>query len=186
MRYYKSLTMPKVIALSDLVTAHQTKTLHSELIDVRETAEFQEVQLKLSRNMPLSSLKESYSELDPSKPYILFCQSGSRALSAASFLETVGFKDLSVSAGGIEALMVEQPSLLLKPKRQLWTVDRQFRFALGVLIALGLLGYAFLSPWFLLIPTLICSGLIFTALIDQCYFRMLIAAMPWNKDTQTQ
>ncbi len=178
--------MPKKITLSDLVKAHQMMPLQYVLIDVREIAEFQEVQLKHSCNMPLSSLKESYSELDPSKPYILFCQSGSRALSAARFLETVGFKNLSVTEGGIEALMTEHPSLLLKSKRKLWTVDRQFRFALGALIALGLLGYAFLNPWFLLIPTIICSGLIFTALIDQCYFRMLIAAMPWNKNAQAQ
>ncbi len=103
--------MPKVITLSDLVAAHQTKQLQSEIIDVRETAEFQELQLKHSRNMPLSSLKQSYTELDPSKPYILLCQSGSRALSAASFLETVGFKDISVAEGGIEYLMTGHPKL---------------------------------------------------------------------------
>lgn len=57
--------------------------------------------------MPLSSLKESYTELDPRKPNTLFCQSDSRALSAASFLETVGFKDISVSEGSIEGLMTE-------------------------------------------------------------------------------
>lgn len=174
--------MSKTMTLADFVRAYQTQPTQFNFIDVRETAEFKEVQLKHSVNMPLSSLKQSYSELDPSKPYILFCQSGSRASSAATFLETVGFNKLTVSEAGIEALMTEQPSLLIKPKRQLWTVDRQFRFALGVLIAIGLLGFAFLSPWFLLIPSIICSGLIFTALIDQCYFRMLIAAMPWNEN----
>jgi hypothetical protein len=89
---------------------------------------------------------------------------------------------LNVSEAGIENLREKyKTQLVYSGKRKLWTIDRQFRMALGLLVAIGLLGKIVLSDWFLIIPSIICVGLIFTSIIDRCYFRLFIASLPWNK-----
>lgn len=155
---------------------------NTQILDVREPAEFQEEHLQHSVNMPLSSLEKTYSKLDNQTHYVLLCQSGKRAQEAAKILESLGFEHLSVAEPGIEMSRTTTKSFLVYPKnRKLWTIDRQFRMALGLLLALGLSGKFLLSDWFLLIPIIISLGLIVTSLLDRCYFRSLIAAMPWNK-----
>lgn len=152
------------------------------IIDVREAAEFQEVHLRGSRNMPLSQLESQLTELNPASPIILLCQSGSRANRAAQLFNKANFKQVQIFSEGISQLQTSANEHLVYPaKQKLWSVDRQFRFALGLLIALGLAGKWLVNDWFLIIPAIICVGLIFTALIDQCYFRAFIAWLPWNR-----
>ncbi len=166
-------------ALTNLLLKPDGKT---QILDVRESVEFEEEHLKGSRSIPLSRLETLHEKLDPEANYILICQSGSRARKAAHLLESLGFNYLNVSEAGIEVLREKHENqLVYAAKRKLWTIDRQFRMALGLLIAIGLLGKLLLTDWFLIIPGIICVGLIFTSLIDRCYFRALIAAMPWNK-----
>lgn len=175
--------MPIVYFSEELLTRFLSRPNPKSLIlDVRERAEYNEEHLKNSKNLPLSSLKQDYTTLSRHASYLLLCQSGSRAKQAATFLESVGFNNLIVAQIGIEDLKERYNNLLTTaPMKNLWSIDRQFRFALGLLIALGLLGTFFISDSFLVIPSIICLGLMFTALIDRCYFRLLIAALPWNK-----
>lgn len=60
-----------------------------------------------------------------------------------------------------------------------WSVDRQFRFVLGILLAIFLAGYPF-SPMFAIIPVVLSLGLTVTAIIDKCYLRIGIVRLPWN------
>ena len=64
---------------------------------------------------------------------------------------------------------------------ELWSVDRQFRFVLGIFIALYLIGFHWMSALFSIIPVILCLGLIITAIIDKCYLRVGIAMLPWNR-----
>ena len=69
---------------------------------------------------------------------------------------------------------------------KVWSVDRQFRFLLGIFMALYLIGYHWISALFSLIPAILCLGLIITAIIDKCYLRVGIAMMPWNVEEREQ
>jgi hypothetical protein len=61
-----------------------------------------------------------------------------------------------------------------------WTVDRQFRLILGGLLLVALLGTVVGQSYLLALAFIIALGLTFTAIIDRCYFKMLIARLPWN------
>lgn len=63
-----------------------------------------------------------------------------------------------------------------------WSIDRQFRITLGILLAIALTLYALGYEYGLIIPMILCVGLIFTSIIDRCYMRMAIARMPWNRN----
>lgn len=150
------------------------------LIDVREPKEFFDYHLEGSINIPSSNFK-----LEDFLPYknheiTLICQSGKRAKNVLDFLTENGFNQIELVEEHIER--IDKATLVSKNK--LWSVDRQFRFALGILLITFLLGFHFLSRNFIIIPIILATGLTVTAIIDRCYFRMLIAKMPWNKRNQ--
>ena len=85
-------------------------------------------------------------------------------------MDTLGSVDISGK------LALEQPVVALKG----WTIDRQFRLALGLSLAVFLLGYFLVSEIFIVIPVILCIGLTYTSIIDRCYMRLGIAMLPWN------
>ena len=150
------------------------------LIDVREPKEYLDYHIEGSVNIPSSQFK-----LEDFLPYkneeiTLICQSGKRAKNVLDFLTENGFEKVELVEEHIER--IDKSTFISKNK--LWSVDRQFRFALGILLITFLLGFHFLSENFIIIPIILATGLTVTAIIDQCYFRMLIAKMPWNKGNQ--
>jgi rhodanese-related sulfurtransferase len=72
----------------------------SQLIDVRETKEFEGGHILGSRNIPLSQLRMRHKEIRPDKPVYLYCQNGIRSGRAAAVLRRKGVKDLYQLKGG--------------------------------------------------------------------------------------
>ena len=58
----------------------------AEWLDVRLPGEFENRHIKGARNIPLSALRLEVSELDPSRKYIVYCDTGGRSASAAFVL----------------------------------------------------------------------------------------------------
>ncbi|MDG5788713.1 rhodanese-like domain-containing protein [Evansella sp. AB-P1] len=58
----------------------------AQLIDVREEKEFKTGYILGARNIPLSQLRQRLTEIRPDKPIYLYCQNGSRCISAAKVL----------------------------------------------------------------------------------------------------
>ena len=73
------------------------------LIDVREKWELDICKIEGAVNMPMSSIMETFSELDPESSYSLYCHHGMRSMQVASFLLSNGFKSLFNLRGGIDA-----------------------------------------------------------------------------------
>lgn len=67
------------------------------LIDVRETFEYQMGHIPGSVNMPLSQF--DLVQLDKEKEYHLICQSGNRSNEASKVLASYGFKIVNVMGG---------------------------------------------------------------------------------------
>ncbi len=73
------------------------------LLDVRLEDEFSHGTIKGSINLPLCLLRQQAAELDPNRPYIVFCQTGSRSGAAAFLLTQRGFQ-VSALRGGLDSL----------------------------------------------------------------------------------
>jgi rhodanese-related sulfurtransferase len=144
------------------------------IIDVREPAEYRDGHVPYAVNLPSTS----FSAVDYQKwkhlEIYLVCQSGDRTRTIAQQLHEAGLFNVSVLNQHMEQIDTEATS-------EIWSVDRQFRFLLGILIALYLIGHYWLSDAFAAIPVILCTGLIITAIIDKCYLRVGIAMLPWNR-----
>lgn len=73
------------------------------LIDVRESFEYETGHVPSAANMPLSHFEETYQTLDKNKSYHIICQSGGRSAQATTFLVNQGYKDVTNVEGGTGA-----------------------------------------------------------------------------------
>ena len=83
-------------------------TLHErlhqvQLVDVREASEFDDAlgHIAGARLLPLASLARSAPLLDPGRPVVTVCRSGTRSAQACVLLAKAGFKDCANLAGGM-------------------------------------------------------------------------------------
>ena len=85
-----------VITAADYMTSNKENTV---LLDVRTPAEFQRGHIEGSINIPVDSLRERLTELDPKKEIIEYCQVGLRGYIAATILQQNGFKVKNITGG---------------------------------------------------------------------------------------
>ncbi|PJZ47045.1 rhodanese-like domain-containing protein [Leptospira brenneri] len=71
------------------------------VVDVRTVAEFQSGHFPGAVNIPVDQVSKRLDEFgDKNKSIIVYCASGGRSGSAKSFLESVGYRDVT-NAGGL-------------------------------------------------------------------------------------
>jgi molybdopterin/thiamine biosynthesis adenylyltransferase/rhodanese-related sulfurtransferase len=96
-------------AVADEMTVEQLKAaLESNvqgaiLLDVREPAEYQIARIPGSRLIPLGTLPQQASGLDPNATYYVHCRSGMRSRQAVDYLKSQGFSKVWNVTGGILA-----------------------------------------------------------------------------------
>ena len=130
--------------------------------------------------MPLSNFEKHADEIDHSKPVYLMCRSGNRAKQAAEKLAAKGFSDIHVVDGGMTAWAGANLPIV-KGDSKVWSLERQVRFAAGLLVLIGVvLGFAF-TPYLFILSGFVGAGLLFAAITDTCGMAMVLARMPWNK-----
>jgi len=148
------------------------------LIDVREPAEFRDGHLPGAINHPSTRFSAADYRTYWRQPIYLICQTGNRAQEVAQKLHEQGITQVFVLDQHMEDIALETP-------KTTWSVDRQFRFLLGVLLAVFLIGYHWVSVYFMAIPIILGTGLTVTAIIDKCYLRIGIARLPWNQGLES-
>jgi rhodanese-related sulfurtransferase len=74
------------------------------LLDVRTEDEFKRGAVKGSVNVPLYVLRIKAANLDRSRRYVAYCQTGRRSCAAAFLLAQRGF-DVAVLRGGLNAIV---------------------------------------------------------------------------------
>ena len=72
-----------------------------QLIDVREPYEWQAGRIAGARHLELARLSEEVGTLDPAKPIVFYCRSGSRSGMAADAFRASGF-DAHNMTGGLQ------------------------------------------------------------------------------------
>ena len=165
------------------VEQFEKEWVHADVqcLDVREKAEYRQIRSEKFELHPLSQLSEtSVNQLNKDKTTYLLCRSGNRACQAADRLEKMGFKDLRVIEGGIGAFeLLGKP--LLKSSGKTWSLERQVRFAAGVLVLTGIFLMYAVHPAGIALSAFVAGGLIFSALTDTCGMGLVLAQMPWNQ-----
>lgn len=75
-----------------------------QIVDVRGEGEYKVNHYDNAINIPVAQLNKRISELDASRPTIVYCAGGYRSSIAASVLRSAGFADVSDVLGGFEAI----------------------------------------------------------------------------------
>ena len=74
-----------------------------EMLDVRESWEFELARIEGSTLIPLSELPDRFGELDPAAETVVICHHGSRSAYATRALAQTGFRKVLNLEGGLDA-----------------------------------------------------------------------------------
>jgi molybdopterin/thiamine biosynthesis adenylyltransferase/rhodanese-related sulfurtransferase len=94
---------PDEVDVKEMKRALDDPKLGIKVIDVRDPDEAQIAHIKGVPQIPLGSLPQRFTELDPNTTIYLHCKSGKRSMKALEFLRQQGFKYVKSVKGGIEA-----------------------------------------------------------------------------------
>ena len=92
---------PDEVSLQEMQKALDTPSLGIKVIDVREADEQQIARIAGVPLVPLSTLPQRFTDLDPNVQYYIHCKSGVRSMKALRFLREQGFKYVKSVKGGI-------------------------------------------------------------------------------------
>ena len=109
-----SAVHPDEVTVQELKRALDDPQLGIQVLDVREPDEYQIARINGTRLLPLSTLPQRFSELDPKQAYYIHCKAGGRSLKALQFLREQGFQHLKSVKGGITAWSDEIDRSVLK------------------------------------------------------------------------
>src|SRR5262245_3794993 len=94
---------PDEVTVQEMKKALSDPKLGIKVIDVRELDEYQIAHIDGVPLVPLSTLPQKFTDLDPNTTYYIHCKSGIRSLKALKLLREQGFKYLKSVKGGISA-----------------------------------------------------------------------------------
>lgn len=163
-----------MITIENHLPQTQNQSEKSVIIDVREPAEYQEHHIPGTINIPATQYHRELFLAFEKQSISLICESGSRATQIAAKLHRDGFERVSIC----EKQMADIP---METSPGGWTIDRQFRMTLGLLLATFLLLEFMGINQGIIIPMILGTGLVITSIIDRCYMRIGIARLPWNR-----
>jgi sulfur-carrier protein adenylyltransferase/sulfurtransferase len=91
------------VTVQDMKKALDNPALGIKVIDVREPFEVEIAHIDGVPLLPMSQLRQRFTELDPNQQYYLLCKVGARSHQAAEFLREQGFKYVKNVRDGINA-----------------------------------------------------------------------------------
>jgi len=98
---------PDEVTVQDMKKALDDPKLGINVVDVRESFEYEIAKVDGVPLLPMSELQSRFTELDPNTQYYLLCKVGARSHSAMEFLREQGFKYVKNVKGGINAWSTE-------------------------------------------------------------------------------
>jgi len=105
---------PDEVTVQDMKKALDDPKLGIKIVDVREPDEYEIAKVQGVPLLPMSELRDRFTELDPNQQYYLHCKVGMRSLKAVDFLRQQGFKYVKSVKGGINAWSDEIDSTVPK------------------------------------------------------------------------
>lgn len=169
-----------LISVSELAAGFQGQAM--QCVDVRSATEFSAGHIPGASNIPLNEVEARLEDIPKDRPLVLICKGGARARIAADILAPCR-KDLRVLDGGTDAWVKSGLPIVVSRKTR-WSLERQVRFAAGVIVVCGTMAAAGIGRGWLIIPGFVGLGLTFAGLTDFCPMGTLLTAMPWNRAKQ--
>lgn len=156
-----------------------------ELLDVRTQPEYDAEHVACARLLPLDQLDASAflrQRGGSDRPLYVICQSGMRAGKAIGKFKHAGFQRCVLVEGGTQAwidagLPVECGEVKVLP------LIRQVQIAIGLCTVAGAGLALWADPAFAWIPLFMGAGVLMAGLTGCCPLAILIAKMPWNRQT---
>jgi rhodanese-related sulfurtransferase/rubrerythrin len=104
MRWKQFFTPVQSMNADDVREYLSDKTLQEvTILDVRQPGEYEEGHIPGAKLVPLPVLTDSLSEIDPSKPVVVYCAIGGRSRVAAQTLAGKGYEQVINLTGGFKA-----------------------------------------------------------------------------------
>lgn len=150
-----------------------------QLVDVRSASEYNAGHIPNSTNIPYEEVASRLSDLSLESPIVLICQSGTRACLACDSI--IGSRpNVFVLEGGFANWdKLRLPKIVFT--NTTWSIERQVRFAAGMLVLLGVSLAVLVNPWYIAIAAFVGAGLTFSGVTNFCGMAALFAKMPWNQ-----
>jgi rhodanese-related sulfurtransferase len=152
---------------------------NTTLIDVREYAEFAGGRVNGAKLIPLGEIEKRHREIDHTQTVYVMCRSGRRSSEAQNRLKKLGFQNVVNVKGGFDEWKKENLPFE-KDENAPWSIERQVRFAAGILVLTGVILSLAIHPFFIGISAFVGAGLTFAGATDWCGMGLLLAKMPWN------
>lgn len=97
-KYFRQRSYLKILTEKEFQAGYRK----AQLIDVRETSEFERGHILGARNIPVTQMKQRLIELRKDKPVYLYCQNSSRSSRAAQLLHKNKYTDINQLKGGFK------------------------------------------------------------------------------------
>lgn len=152
---------------------------NGQLIDVRNYDEFLDVRLEQAKCVPLDQLAGQAQQWAKDEPLLLICKSGQRSNTAAEQLKQLGFANISVVEGGMDA--VGRTGMEVIRERRTIPLFRQVMIGAGLFVTLGLLLATFVHPGFIVLDWFVGVMLVIAGITGFCPMQSILKAMPWNQ-----
>lgn len=167
--------MPSVVSVTRLDPAQH-------LIDVRTPSEFAGGHIAGAINIPVDQIESRVADLDPGSRWVLVCKAGTRAQMAADLVSPCR-QNVAILEGGMDAWYRAGLPVVVS-SRVRWSLERQVRLIAGLIVLVGAVSAVTVSPRWIYLSGFVGLGLTFAGLTDICGMGMLLARMPWNRNSK--
>lgn len=164
-----------------LVKPEQVTEWQGRRIDVREYDEFLTERLEGYECVPMRDIPNQARNWDKQEAILLMCKAGMRSSKAGAQLEQLGFRNVSVVDGGVDA--ARSCGLKIIRDRSQLPIIRQVMIGAGSMVLAGLILAHIAHPWFIIASWMVGCGLILAGLTGFCPMASVLARMPWNRQT---
>lgn len=161
------------------ISAHEVIQFHGRIIDVRSPAEYAAERLAKAENVPLDRLVEVAAGWDRGDALLVMCKSGVRSTDGARRLAEMGFTNVNMLEGGIDACRKAGVEVLGRGGHI--PIVRQVMIGAGLMLLAGLILAKLVNSWFILLTWFVALGLLNAGLTGWCPMARLLEKMPWNQ-----
>jgi rhodanese-related sulfurtransferase len=151
------------------------------LVDIRESDEHAREHIKGAQCLPLSTFSDDCLSSSPKDtPIIFHCQSGNRTKQAEDKFLSLGFKNVYVLEGGMNAWK-KCGNTTATNKNEPLPLMRQVQMIVGFMVVLGVVLSYTVSPYFNLLSAFFGAGLLFAGISGFCGLANVLMFLPYNK-----
>lgn len=176
-----------------VLTSIEPKDLHRrmaagetiELLDVRTQPEYDAAHVAGARLLSLDQLDAAAFLRErgaTDRPLYVICQSGMRSRKAIEKFKQAGF-DRCVNVEGGTQGWIEAGLPVERGEARVLPLIRQVQIVIGTLTAAGAALALWVNPAFAWLPLLMGCGVLMAGLTGACPLALLMAKLPWNKQT---